>query len=79
MVLNQVLGVYQYKHPRLTEYQEKVLSLLEQITDVSIEYVLRENYNEANELAQHTSGYKKQDTFQNSILNNGIIGIICFR
>jgi ribonuclease HI len=58
LVINQVKGIYQTKHPRMRAYRNLVLDLLEKISEYNISVVPREQNPIADALATSASVFK---------------------
>ena len=58
LVINQVKGVYQAKHPRMRAYRNEVLDLLQDIPEYQFVIVPKEQNVIANALAVSTSLFK---------------------
>jgi len=58
LVINQLAGIYECRSKVLTIYYEKSLQLFREFKDFRLEHVPRLHNEEANRLAQHTSGYQ---------------------
>ena len=58
LVINQLAGSYECRSEVLVTYYEKSMQLLKEFKDFRLEHVPRLHNEEANRLAQHTSGYQ---------------------
>ena len=58
LVINQLVRVYECRSEILISYHEKCLQLLKEFKDFCLEHIPRLHNEEANRLAQHTSGYQ---------------------
>ena len=58
LVVDQVKGVYQAKHPKMTAYRNLVLELLEEFDEYTISLIPREQNNRVDSLANSASLFK---------------------
>ena len=58
LVVNQLIGEYECKNDILHLYHEECLRLLKEFKKVTIEHVPKFHNSDANQLAQHASGYR---------------------
>jgi len=58
LVINQLAGIYECRSEVLITYYEMSIQLLREFKDFQLEHILRLHNEEANRLAQHTSGYQ---------------------
>jgi len=58
LVINQLAGCYECQSEVLITYYEKSMQLLREFKDFRLEHVPRLHNEEANQLAQHASGYQ---------------------
>jgi len=58
LVINQLAGIYECRSEVLITYYEKSRQLLREFKDFWLEHVPRLHNEEANQLAQHASGYQ---------------------
>jgi len=58
LVINQLAGSYECRSEVLITYYEKSIQLLREFKDFRLEHVPRLHNEEANQLAQHASGYQ---------------------
>jgi ribonuclease HI len=58
LVINQVKGIYQSKHPRLRAYRNLVLDLLEEFSEYNLSAILREQNQIVDALATSASVFK---------------------
>jgi len=58
LVINQLAGSYECRSEVLITYYEKSMKLLKEFKDFQLEHIPRLHNEEANRLAQHSSGYQ---------------------
>jgi ribonuclease HI len=59
LVVNQLLGIYDWNNEILLEYFEECRQLLDEFVSVTIEYIPKAQNEELNRLAQVASGYRR--------------------
>ena len=58
LVINQLIGIYEYRSEVLIAYYERCVQLLKEFKDFRLEHIARLHNEEANRLTQHASGYQ---------------------
>ena len=58
LVINQLAGSYECRSEVLITYHDRSMQLLKEFKDFRLEHVPRLHNEEANQLAQHSSGYE---------------------
>ena len=58
LIIDQVKGIYQAKHPKMRSYRNLVLELLEEFDEHTISLIMREQNNIDDSLASSTSLFK---------------------
>jgi hypothetical protein len=59
LVINQLIGLYEYKDDTLKDYRDRCQELLDGFSSVTIKHIPRCQNQEANLLAQSASGYRQ--------------------